>query len=135
MNNGIEILLINATPHEQDIFSFALNDLHMRYTCRFANNIKDAAKKMSTIIPDYVFIDLKQTQPGKFINLKQIRKITRFKNPRVIVRAEDNTTVSSDKALQLGACMCINKTSMISDLIFMLKEILVKNNSIPALHN
>ena len=135
MKNMIEILLINADRHEQDIFSFALNDLQVRYKCRFARNIKDAIKKLSTIIPDYIFIDVKETKPGKFSCLEQIKKIANLKDTQVIICSDDNTDESSARALHLGACMCINKTSIISDLIFILKKIFINNKSIKAMYN
>ena len=135
MKNIIEILLINADRHEQDIFSFALNDLQVRYKCRFARNIKDAIKKLSTIIPDYIFIDVKETKQDKFSCLEQIKKIANLKDTNVIVCSDDNTDESSAKALRLGACKCINKTSMISELIFTLKEIFINNKSIKAMYN
>ena len=135
MKNIIEILLINADRREQDIFSFALNDLQVRYKCRFARNIKDAIKKLSTIIPDYIFIDVKETKQDKFSCLEQIKKIANLKDTNVIVCSDDNTDESSAKALRLGACKCINKTSMISELIFTLKEIFINNKSIKAMYN
>jgi DNA-binding NtrC family response regulator len=135
MKNSIEILLINPDTRDQDIFSFALNNLQVRYNCRFAKNVKDAIKKLSTIIPDYVFIDIKETKPGKFFCLKQIKKIAKLKDTQVIICSDDDTHQSSAKALRLGACMCINKTSIIADLIFILKAIFVNNKPVRAMHN
>lgn len=135
MKNSIEILLITPDTREQDIFSFALNDLRMRYNCRFAKNVKDAIKKLSTIIPDYIFIDVKEKKQGKLFCLKQIKKIAKLKDTQVIICSDDNTDQSSAKALQLGACMCINKTSIIADLIFNLKGIFMNNKPVKAIHN
>ena len=135
MNSGIEILLINANSREQDIFSFALNDLHLDYTCRFARSIKDASRKLSTIIPDYIFIDVKETKPGEFISFKQIKKMAKLKDTRVIIRSDDNIARSNEKVVQWGAARCINKTSSISDLIYTLKEILVNDISTQAVNN
>jgi len=126
MRNAIEILLINADTRERDIFSFALNDLPVRYNCRFAWNIKDAIKKLRTVIPDYIFIDLKDAQPGISICLEQIKKMTGVKDTRVIVCSDDSTDISAEKALQSGAFMCINKTAIISDLIHALKKIFLR---------
>jgi len=130
MKNNLEILLISPDTREQDIFSFALNDLQVRYNCRFAKNVKDAIRKLSTIIPDYIFIDVKETKPGKFFCLKQLKKIAKLKDTRVIICADDNTDQSSEKALQLGACMCINRTSIIADLICILKGIFINNKPV-----
>ena len=98
MKNSIEILLITPDKRAQDIFSFALNDLQVHYNCRFAKNVKDAIKKLSTIIPDYVFIDVKEKKPGKLFCLKQIKMIARLKDTQVIVCSDDNTDQSSAKA-------------------------------------
>ncbi|HEX5154848.1 MAG TPA: response regulator [Parafilimonas sp.] len=130
MKNSIEILLINPDTRDQDIFSFALNDLQVSYNCRFAKNVKDAIKKLRTIIPDYIFIDMKERKTGKFFCLKQIKKIVKLKDTQVIICSDDHNDQSSAKALRLGARMCINKTSIIADLIFILKGIFANNKPV-----
>src|SRR4051812_21151705 len=126
MKDGIEILMINSNAKERDIFSFALNDLRLSYTCRFAVNTKEAIKLLGNIIPDYIFIDFYEPKLDRLVFLRKIKKLDCFKNTPVIAFTDVNSGKSTEKVLRAGALMCVNKTNTIADLISTLKNIFAK---------
>jgi len=126
MKNDLEILMINSDAKERDIFSFALNDLRVSYTCRFAANTKEAIKLLGNVIPDYIFIDFYEPRLDRFMFLKKIKKLDCFKNTSVIAFTDASTNKSNERALRSGASMCVNKTFVISDLMCTLKNIFQK---------
>jgi CheY-like chemotaxis protein len=129
MKDEIQILLINANAKERDIFSFALNNLRVSYTCRFAANTKEAIKLLGNVIPDYIFIDFYEPKLDRFVFLKKIRSLDCFKNTAVIAFTDAGTSKFDERALRSGASMCVNKTSIIFDLICALKNIFAKTST------
>lgn len=121
MKTQIDILLIDDDLKDQNNFSFALNELKINYSCRFAKNIEVAAKKIKNLLPDFIFVYIPLvTDPSYF---EEIRKMTIIKRIPVVLFSNEITDFIKEKTLQCGASNCFKKTSAVSELIDVLKTI------------
>ena len=58
MTKPLDILLIDDSVKTQDMFGFALNDLQINYSCRFARNVEQAVNSLRLQPADYIFVDV-----------------------------------------------------------------------------
>ncbi|MEP6464661.1 MAG: hypothetical protein ABJB05_00085 [Parafilimonas sp.] len=121
MQNEITIVMIDDNRRDHDVFSLALNNLDIQYTCRFIKSVDQAIRLLRKAIPDYIFINISAlNELGCF---KRIRNITNLKSARLIAYSDIFNNSIQAEVLEKGADLCLNKTADTSELIASLKKI------------
>jgi CheY-like chemotaxis protein len=119
--------LIEDDPDDQEIFIMALSAIDKDIDCTIFNDGVEALENFSNLngqSPDFIFIDVNMPRMNGVECLKEIRKLERFVNTRVIMFSTSSDAKIINTAKELGANGFIVKPPSISSLQQKLQEII-----------
>ncbi|HET9824460.1 MAG TPA: response regulator [Chitinophagaceae bacterium] len=119
-----EILLIDDDTDELEIFTDALNAVDKTIRCTQTRNLNEALQYLRNNSPGYIFIDFNMPKYNGVECLAELKKLTSLANSKIILYSNHIDDEMSQKAIDLGAHLCIKKPSMINVLARRLKEVL-----------
>ena len=128
MSASVNILLIDDNIKTHDMFSFALNDLKINYSCRFAQNVEQAMNIMHRKPADYIFVDVNMRALNGFNTIKKFVTTPFITTPSIFIYTDQPENELCKKAIKLGVLKALKKKTEIFELIQDLKNILFKNN-------
>lgn len=121
------ILLIDDDDDELEIFTEALNQIAVFFTCCQARNVEQAVESIRKRRPDFIFIDYNMPKINGLECLEQLRLLVEPGTTRFIIYSNYIDEKMNARALALGAELCMKKPYLTSSLAKRLKEILLRS--------
>jgi len=118
------VLLVDDDEDEHDIFLSALNNTGEDYMLVSAISSEAALKILDDLTPNAIFLDINMPRITGIKCLEEIRKIKKLSKVPVYIYSTGINSREGQRAILLGAKDYIIKPNSISDLSFVLKEIL-----------
>ena len=109
------------------MFGFALNDLNINYSCRFAQNVEQAMAIMRMQPADYIFVDVNMRALNGFNTIKKFITTSFINKPSIFIYTDQPENELCRKAMKLGILKALKKKTEIFELIQDLKNILFKS--------
>ncbi len=114
------------------MFGFALNDLQINYSCRFAQNLDQAINSLRLMPADFIFVDVNMPALNSFHTIKRIIKARFIHDATVIIYTDHNESELCKRAMKLGVMLALKKKNEIFELIADLKNILFRHDKLTA---
>lgn len=116
------LLNIDDDPEDLDIFFRAVKTINPLAKCLLARNAKEALHILKdTILPDYIFLDIRMPQlDGKTV-LAELRKNRKLKSVPVIMYSSSINPGEIEEYTTLGANQFLNKCNDFKGLCDALK--------------
>ncbi len=111
--------LIDDDPDDRDIFTFALEGVKNDYKCITAENGVRALEILAAtpdFIPDIIFIDLNMPLLSGKQCLKEIKKIPRLKDVKIVIYTTSSYEEDIKHTQQLGANHYLVKPASVQHL-------------------
>lgn len=103
------ILLIDDDEEEFYILKLALELTGIEYHCVWANGCEQAIHILPELRPDFIFIDINMPRYNGISCLKKLKQLESLNNSVFVMYSTYFSEADRDKALQLGANICIRK--------------------------
>lgn len=118
------ILLIDDDKEELDILTLALDAAGIKHVmCAWAKTAEYAYRLFEQIVPDLIFLDYNMPKINGLDCLKQLKRIDKVKDVPVIFYSTSISEDTKQRALEIGAEYCIQKTGTIDMLASKLKHL------------
>jgi CheY-like chemotaxis protein len=118
------ILLIEDKEDELAIFIDGLNRVNVPNKCTWAKSGEQAIKQLAYLTPDIIFLDFNMSQMNGLDCLAAIKQLPQVQHIPVILHSSAITAELREKAMKLGATICLGKPEMIDKLPGILKELI-----------
>jgi CheY-like chemotaxis protein len=123
------IVLIDDDPDEHEIFQMALEQVNPSVQCTYFDSSVEALNLLidfPSVLPDFVFLDLNMPELTGIEFLERIKK-THLSSLRIIIYSTAIIPAHRKKIEELGAYRAFLKPTSDSDLIEILKSVLMDN--------
>ncbi|HMJ46657.1 MAG TPA: response regulator [Ferruginibacter sp.] len=121
------ILIIDDDRDELSIFEGAFEALTFKTKCTYAEGCEHALNILDYLVPDIIFLDINMPRIDGLECLRRIRRRSHLFDVPVIMFSSGMNKATSQKAIQLGAMNCYQKSNSIQVLSRTIAEILQKN--------
>ena len=111
------ILLVDDDEEEFYIFKLALDLGKIDYHCIWANGLEQATHLLNELRPDFIFIDINMPRHNGIDCLKKLKQLDFLNNSVFVMYSTYFSEADHDKALQLGANICMRKSENIKTLM------------------
>jgi len=118
------LLCIDDDPEDIELFMDAVRMIDNTYKCVVASNGYEGLKKLATMIPDYIFLDINMPIMDGKETLRKIRKDQRLHSVPICIFSTSVSKRDAELCRILGADRCIVKPSSFQKLISDLKEVI-----------
>jgi CheY-like chemotaxis protein len=111
MQKNLVIFLIDDDTDDQEVFSFAMEELYPSATCVFANDGVYALQKLNTgnFIPHVIFIDMNMPRINGIQCLTEIKKLEHIHHIPAYMYSTSATPPIIEECLKIGAAGFIKK--------------------------
>lgn len=111
------LLNIDDDPEDLDIFFRAVKTINPLAKCLLARNAKEAINILrDTLLPDYIFLDIRMPLMDGKIVLAELRRNKKLKSVPVIMYSSTINPSEKDEYTTLGANQFLNKQSNFKSL-------------------
>jgi CheY-like chemotaxis protein len=123
--SGMVLLNIDDDPDDLDFFFKAVKTINPLAKCLLARNAKEALHILKdTLLPDYIFLDIRMPMlDGKAV-LAELRKNRRLRSVPVIMYSGSILNSEIDEYKDLGASQFLSKPANFQTLVESLKQII-----------
>ncbi len=118
--------LIDDDVDDREIFAITLAEIDTNIKCLTANDGREGIEKLTadeSFIPDYIFLDLNMHRLNGKECLKEIKKIDRLKNTKVIIYSTSSNPQDITETRELKANGYMVKQASLSSLRKKLMEV------------
>jgi len=125
MPNPKKCFFIDDDEDDRDFFCAAMQTIDPKMECLFAKDGTDAMEQLNntSIIPDYIFIDMNMPLMDGKQCLAAIKKIDRLKEVAVYIYSTSGSPRLIEEILNMGANEFLIKPTSMQALEHLLKEI------------
>ncbi len=127
MNKSLLFYLIDDDQDDQEIFAYAVQEVHPDIDCFFANDGMYALEKINSdpsFLPDYIFLDINMPRMNGIECLRELKKHPRIADIPVYMYSTTGDSISVAKCIQLGASGYIQKVADLDELQSKVKRII-----------
>jgi CheY-like chemotaxis protein len=125
IKKNMVLLNIDDDPEDLDFFFRAVKTINPLAKCLLARNAKEALNILrDTLLPDYIFLDIRMPSlDGKTV-LKELRKNRKLKSVPVIMYSSTINPSEVEEYTNLGATQFLNKSNDFKSLCETLRRFL-----------
>ncbi|HZY82675.1 MAG TPA: response regulator [Cyclobacteriaceae bacterium] len=118
------LLCIDDDPEDIELFQDAVRVINQSYECVVASNGHEGLKKLATLVPDYIFLDINMPIMDGKETLRNIRKDGRFHSVPICIFSTSVSKKDAELCRVLGADRCMVKPSSFEKLISDLRGVI-----------
>lgn len=123
-------LLIDDDEDEHELFGMALDDTN--YSIELISSLSSidalAMLKSTSVLPDFIFLDLNLPNLNGKECLKELKKIGHLQNIPVIIYSTSSYDKDIQESLELGAAHYVTKPPILEDLTLLLSSFFRRGN-------
>jgi len=137
-NEHMVLLNIDDDPEDLDFFFRAVKTINPLAKCLLARNAKEALHILrDTLLPDYIFLDIRMPVLDGRTVLQELRKNRKLKSVPVIMYSSSINSKDIEEYTSLGANQFLNKSHDFKSLCETLKNFLTRKsgNSKPGVQS
>ncbi len=124
------ILLIDDDTDEHELFMNAIEKVSTNCSFLSALGTDEALHLLQQVTPDFIFLDINMPAKNGFACLQEIKHQERNKWIPVEMYSTSDSDRDKRKALDLGACGYLVKTTSFHQLCDSVKQVLITHNLI-----
>ncbi len=119
-------MLVDDDADDQEIFLYALKELHSPVTCLFARDGREALQKLAAAQPkpDYIFLDLNMAPMDGRACLEALKSDALLRDIPVIIYSTSSDPRTREEMMRLGASGYWVKDVSVAKLCGWLKKLL-----------
>ena len=122
MKHTLTLLCVDNDPEDVELFFEAARLLDSRLTCVKASNGYDALSILSSVGPDYMFLDINMSLMNGKETLMKIRQDKKMSSIPVCI-----LSTSENQLKRIGADKCITKLKSFTELCHSISTVLNNN--------
>jgi CheY-like chemotaxis protein len=118
------LLCIDDDPEDVELFQDAVRVIDSNYTCIVANNGFEGLEKLTSLVPDHIFLDINMPVMDGKETLSHIRKDARLNSVPICILSTSVSRRDAELCRILGANQCLVKPNSFDKLIDDLRKVI-----------
>jgi CheY-like chemotaxis protein len=127
MKHSLTLLCVDDDPDDVELFFEAARLLDSGLTCVKASNGYEALSILSSVRPDYIFLDINMPLMNGKETLMKIRQDKKMSSIPVCILSTSENPRELDQLKQIGADKCITKPKSFTELCLSISTVLNNN--------